>query len=76
MENLQSVMFTCMDITMAPGGQGDGWHILRTHLLFLCRGLVDFFKEKDSGVNHSLGSEQIWALMSRHGRAGSLRTSK
>lgn len=76
MEKLQSVMFTCMDITMAPGGQGDGWHVLRTDLLFLCRGLVGFFKEKDSGVNHSLGSEQIWALVSRHGGAGSLRTSK
>lgn len=33
---LQSVMFTCMDITMAPGGQGGGWLILRTDLRFLC----------------------------------------
>lgn len=35
MEKLQSVMFTCMDITMAPGGHGGGRHILRTDLLSL-----------------------------------------
>lgn len=30
-------MFTCMDITMAPGGQGGRWHILRTDPLFSVR---------------------------------------
>lgn len=51
-------MFTCMDITMAPGGQGGRWHILWTDPLFLwreyTRGSVGFFKEGEKGTQESI----------------------
>lgn len=76
-------MFTCMDITMAPGGQGGRWHIVWTDLPFSLLGINiwtgDFFKEEEKGkseVNQSMGSQQIPALITTHRRLGSVRGSK
>lgn len=51
-------MFTCMDITKAPGGQGGRWHILWTDpplsLLEINMRMGDFFKEREKGTQESI----------------------
>lgn len=52
------------------GPRGSGWWVAHSQdrSALSLSGLADFFKEKDSRVNQSMGSEQISALISRRWR--------
>lgn len=75
-------MFTCMDITMAPGGQGGRWRVLRTDRLFLPSGgnkQADggtFFKEEEKGEVESQSVNGVTTNPRSHNQTGKTRISQ